>query len=104
MKRTDGNTRAEQLATVSVVMRAIPDVKARREVLDALFAQGRQVIPPHGSGHSKQWQEARKAWLARCRRWVVKQGRHPYSTQISADDQRAYVAATGDVFDATEVA
>lgn len=100
--RTSGNTRAEQLRAVAVVMQAIPDRADRREVLNALFAAGRRALPPHGASPSLEYKAARKAWLARCRRWVVAQDRHPSSTQISIEDQRAYEKATGDVWEAAK--
>lgn len=36
------NTRAEQLGAVTAVLRAIPDPKEQRAILDALFAEGRK--------------------------------------------------------------
>ncbi|HEU5429498.1 MAG TPA: hypothetical protein VFU74_21645 [Actinocrinis sp.] len=94
--RTGGNTREQQLRAVTAVLRAVPGRQAQREVLDALFATGRRTLPPHGMSPSREYKEARKAWLARCRAWVIAQGRHPRSAQISTDDQRDYADATGD--------
>lgn len=99
---SDRGTRAERVRAGETVRRIMPKGPGRTEVLRALFAEGCPQLPAHGAVPSLAWKEARKAWLARVRRWVVKQGRHPASTQVTEADQRAYEAATGDSWRAIE--
>lgn len=95
--RTSGNTREEQLRAVTAVLRRIPDPAAQRDVLDALFAEGRKQLH-HGDKPSKAWTAARQEWLKRVRAWMAESGRKPYSTQIPSSVQEEYVRITGDVF------
>jgi len=64
---------------------------------EAVFGKGRKQLH-HGDKPSQEWAAARREWLERCRTWMEGQGYTPYSTQIPASMQRAYVRATGDVF------
>lgn len=90
-------TREEKLRAVTAVLRGIPDPGAQREVLDALFAEGRKQLH-HGDKPSKVWAAARQEWLDRVRAWMQESGRKPFSTQIPSSVQEEYVKATGDVF------
>lgn len=100
--RTTDPTRAEQLAIVSTVTSVLPDREDYLPVLQALLAPGRPALPPHGTQHSLTYQAARTEWLDLVRAWVLEQGRVLHSRHVCDDDQRAYVAATGNHFQAPE--
>lgn len=99
--RTPGPSRAEAVRTVTTVMRRVPEGRYRSEILAALFQPMKPSPAPHGKSHTQAWQTARTAWNARCRAWVIEQGRVP-GREIRAEDQRAYAEATGDYFEAPE--
>lgn len=96
----DGPTRQEMLRVVAAVTAALPESEDHLPVLRALLAPPRAALPPHGKSPSPTLKTARKAWLARCRSWVIEQGREP--RVVSEEDQRAYTEATGDVWDLSE--
>lgn len=90
-------SREEALRTVCAVLNRFPERGDYFPLLQALFAEGRKQLH-HGDKPSPEWAVARREWLERCRTWMEEQGYTPYSTQIPASMQRAYVKATGDVF------
>lgn len=94
----DENSRAEQLRAVTTVIRRVPEGRYRDEILAALFAPPRKTRY-HGSKPSAEWGRARTEWLGRCRGWIESTtGRVLTTSQIPKADQRAYEAATGDVW------
>lgn len=99
--RVDDPDREVQLRIVSRVVAILPKPKDHMPVLQALLTPMRPSPAPHGKSHSPAWQAARIAWNARCRAWVVEQGRIP-GLEVRKEDQRAYVEATGDYFEAPE--
>jgi hypothetical protein len=96
--RTSGPSRAQQRSLVEAVTRRYPDAADHMPLLRALLAPMRPAIPPHGNSHSSAWSQARAEWLDLVRAWVAERGRVLASRNVSADDQRAYVEATGDHF------
>lgn len=96
--RTAGPDRAQQRGLVEAVTRRYPDHADYMPLLRALLAPMRPAIPPHGNQHSAAWSQARTKWLDEVRAWVAGQGRVLASRNVSADDQRAYVEATGNHF------
>lgn len=94
--------RDEQLRIVSKVTRILPDRADHMPVLQALLAPMHPAIPPHGNQHSSAWSQARAEWLDLVRAWVAEQGRVLASRNVSADDQRGYVEATGNHFQPPE--
>ncbi len=99
--RVDDPERDEQLRIVSRVVAVLPDRCDYMPVLQALLTPMRPSPAPHGKSRSLAWKAARIAWNARCRAWVVAQGRIP-GVEVRAEDQRAYAEATGDYFEAPE--
>lgn len=97
LRATDAN-RDEQLRIVSKVITILPDRADYMPVLQALLTPMRPAIPPHGNQHSAAWSQARSEWLDLVRAWVAEQGRVLASRNVSMDDQRAYVEATGNRF------
>lgn len=100
--RVDKPSRATQRGLVEAVTRRYPDPGDHMPFLRALLAPMRPAVAPHGSTNSLAWQAARRKWLDRVRAWVADQGRVLASRNVSADDQRAYVQATGDRFQPPE--
>lgn len=91
-------SRDEQLRIVSKVTGVLPDRADHMPVLQMLLAPMHPAIPPHGNQHSSAWSQARTEWLDQVRAWVAEQGRVLASRNVGADDQRAYVQATGNHF------
>jgi hypothetical protein len=100
--RTPGPSRAQQRSLVETVTRRYPNRNDHMPFLRALLAPMRPAIPPHGNQHSAAWSKARSEWLDLVRAWVAEQGRVLASRNVSADDQRGYVEATGNAFVAPE--
>lgn len=94
---SDDTERATQLHIVNVVRGWFEDRADYMPLLQMLLTPPNPSPPPHGKSHSQAWQAARIAWNARCRAWVVEQGRIP-GLEVRKEDQRAYEAATGDVW------
>jgi hypothetical protein len=92
----------QQRSLVEAVTRRYPDAADHMPFLRALLAPMRPAIPPHGNQHSAAWSKARSEWLDLVRAWVAEQGRVLASRNVSADDQRGYVEATGNAFVAPE--
>lgn len=95
--RVDDPDREVQLRIVSRVVAILPKPKDHMPVLQALLTPMRPSPAPHGKSHSQAWQAARIAWNERCRAWVLAQGRVP-GREIRKEDQRAYEAATNDIW------
>lgn len=68
-------------------------------VVSALFGKGK-AAPAHGDKAAPEVEAARREWLERCRAWMRGRGLEPASTQISPSEQRAYEAASGDIWQA----
>jgi hypothetical protein len=100
--RTPGPNRAQQRSLAEAVTRHYPDAADHMPLLRALLAPMRPAIPPHGNQHSSAWSKARAEWLDLVRAWVAGQGRVLASRNVSADDQRGYVEATGNHFQPPE--
>jgi hypothetical protein len=89
---------AERALAEAVIARHARDEDDRQLLHDAVFAAPRKARK-HGDKPSPEWAEARSKWLARCRDWVEAEGGRVLTTaQIPEADQRAYEAATGDVW------
>jgi hypothetical protein len=93
----DDPKRDVQLAIVSRVVAILPERDDYMPVLQALLTPMHPSPLPHGKSYSPEWKVARTAWNARCRAWVKTQGRIP-GVEIRKEDQRAYEAATCDVW------
>jgi hypothetical protein len=100
--RTPGPSRTQQRSLAETVTRHYPDAADHMPLLRALLAPMRPAIPPHGNQHSSAWSKARAEWLDLVRAWVAGQGRVPAPPNVSADDQRGYVEATGNHFQPPE--
>lgn len=90
-------TLAQQRNLCEAVTNRWPDRKDYLPFLQALLAPLRPSPPAHGKDRSPEWKAARSAWNARCRAWVIAEGRIP-GVEIRMEDQRAYEAATGDMW------
>jgi hypothetical protein len=98
--RTNDPEREAQRNVVANVIHILPDRADYMPVLQALLAPGKPVRVRRGQDRTSEAYAARKAWLERCRAWLIEQGLMPFSTQIRESDQRRYEAATGDVWSA----
>ena len=95
--RVDDPERETQLHVVKVVRGWFEERDDYMPLLQALLTPMRPSPAPHGKSHTQAWQAARIAWNERCRAWVLAQGRVP-GREIRKEDQRAYEAATNDVW------
>lgn len=92
---TGGPDRDVQRRVVATVTAALPEPGDYMPILRALLTPMRPAPAPHGKDRPLDEKEARVLWNARCRAWVLAQGRVP-GREIRREDQLAYETDTGD--------